>query len=198
MVVTGLDEAGRGALAGPVVAAAYRFHQSGTRVPGLDDCKKLTPKKREEVYLRLTQGEMGVWAVGEASVEEIAELNILVASQMAMRRALEALPPFEGVILVDGLPAKHLGREHMAMVDGDGICPSISAASVVAKISRDRILFEFSKYYPVYGWDRNRGYGTAAHLRALADHGPCPLHRRSFLPVGSPPLPGLEASLGGR
>ena len=185
-------------MAGPVVAAAYRFHRSGTRVPGLDDCKKLTPKKREEVYLRLTGGEMGVWAVGEASVEEIAEFNILVASQMAMRRALEALPPGEGVVLVDGLPAKHLGREHVAVVDGDGICPSIAAASVVAKFSRDRILFEFSRLYPLYGWDRNRGYGTAAHLRALADHGPCPLHRRSFLPVGSPALPGLEASLGGR
>ena len=193
-----MDEAGRGALAGPVVAAAYRFHQSGVRVPGLDDCKKLTPKKREEVYLRLTSGEIGVWAVGEASVEEIAELNILVASQLAMRRALDAMPSAEGVILVDGLPAKHLGKEHVAVVDGDGICPSIAAASVVAKFSRDRILFQFSWSYPVYGWDRNRGYGTAAHLRALAGHGPCPLHRRSFLPVGSPSLPGLEASSGGR
>ena len=197
-MVTGVDEAGRGALAGPVVAAAYRFHQSGTRVPGLDDCKKLTPKKREEVYLRLTSDEIGIWAVGEASVEEIAELNILVASQLAMKRALDAMPSAEGVILVDGLPAKHLGREHVAVVDGDGICPTIAAASVVAKFSRDRILFQFSWSYPVYGWDRNRGYGTAAHLRALADHGPCPLHRRSFLPVGSPSLPGLEASPGGR
>ena len=197
-MVTGLDEAGRGALAGPVVAAAYRFHQSGTRVPGLDDCKKLSPKKREEVYLRLTTGDLGVWAVGEASVEEIAELNILVASQLAMRRALDAMPSVEGVILVDGLPAKHLGKEHVAVVDGDGICPSIAAASVVAKFSRDRILFQFSWSYPLYGWDRNRGYGTAAHLRALADHGPCPLHRRSFLPVGSPSLPGLESSPGSR
>lgn len=185
-------------MAGPVVAAAYRFYQSGTKVDGLDDSKKLTPKRREEIYLRLTGGEIGVWAVGEASVEEINELNILVASQVAMRRALEALPPGEGVVLVDGLPAKHLGQEHVAVVDGDGICPSIAAASVVAKFSRDRILFEFSRSYPIYGWDRNRGYGTAAHLRALADHGPCPLHRRSFLPVGSPSLPGLEASRGSR
>jgi len=185
-------------LAGPVVAAAYRFIQSGVRVSGLDDCKKLTPRRREEVYLRLTSNQVGVWAVGEASVEEIADLNILVASQLAMRRALEALPPVEGVILVDGLPAKHLGREHMAVVNGDGICPSIAAASVVAKFSRDRILFENSKLYPVYGWDRNCGYGTAGHLRALADHGPCPLHRRSFLPVGSPSLPGLETSPRGR
>jgi len=189
-----VDEAGRGALAGPVVAAAYRFHQSGTRIPGLDDSKKLTPKKREEIYLRLTGGEAGVWAVGEASVEEIAERNILVASQLAMRRALDALSPTDGVILVDGLPARHLGREHVAVVDGDGICPSIAAASVIAKFSRDRILFEFSKLYPSYGWDRNRGYGTVAHLRALADHGPCPLHRRAFLPVGSPCLPGMGES----
>ena len=193
-----MDEAGRGALAGPVVAAAFRFHQSGRRVPGLDDCKKLTPKKREEVYLRLTAGEVGLWAVGEASVEEIADLNILVASQLAMRRALDRLPPAEGVNLVDGLPAKHLGREHVAVVNGDGLCPSIAAASVVAKFSRDRILFDFSKLYPMYGWHRNRGYGTADHLRALAAHGPCPLHRRSFLPVGSSSLPGMEASLGGR
>jgi ribonuclease HII len=193
-----VDEAGRGALAGPVVAAAYRFYQSGTKVAGLDDSKKLTPKRREEIYLHLTGGEIGVWAVGEASVEEINQLNILVASQVAMRRALEALPPGEGVVLVDGLPAKHLGQEHVAVVDGDGICPSIAAASVVAKFSRDRILFEFSRSYPIYGWDQNRGYGTAAHLRALADHGPCPLHRRSFLPVGSPSLPGLEASRGSR
>ena len=193
-----MDEAGRGALAGPVVAAAYRFHQSGTLVNGLDDSKRLTPKKREEIYLRLTGGGIGVWAVGEASVEEIDELNILVASQVAMRRALEALPADGGTVLVDGLPAKHLGREHVAVVDGDSICPSIAAASVVAKFSRDRILFEFSRSYPIYGWDRNRGYGTAAHLRALADHGPCPLHRRSFLPVGSPTLSGLEASRGSR
>ena len=192
-----MDEAGRGALAGPVVAAAYRFHQSGTRVLGLDDCKKLTPKKREEIYHRLTGEEVGVWALGEASVEEIATLNILVASQLAMRRALDALPPCPGVILVDGLRAKHLGKEHLAVVKGDGICPSIAAASVVAKFSRDRILFDFSELYPIYGWHRNRGYGTADHLRALAAHGPCPLHRRSFLPVGSPSLPGLEASLGG-
>lgn len=185
-------------MAGPVVAAAYRFHQSGTKIPGLDDCKKLTPKKREEVFRRLTNSGVGVWTLGEASVEEISDLNILVASQVAMRRALDAMPPAEGVILVDGLPAKHLGKVHVAVVDGDGICPTIAAASVVAKFSRDRILFEFSKLYPVYGWDRNRGYGTAAHLRALADHGPCPLHRRSFLPVGSPALPGLEASPGGR
>jgi ribonuclease HII len=184
-------------LAGPVVAAAYRFHKSGTRVPGLDDSKKLTPRKREEIYHRLTGGEVGVWAVGEASVEEIATLNILVASQLAMRRALDALPPDPGIILLDGLKAKHLGKEHVAVVNGDGICPSIAAASVVAKFSRDRILFDFSKLYPIYGWHRNRGYGTADHLRALAAHGPCPLHRRSFLPVGSPALPGLEASLGG-
>ena len=150
-MVTGVDEAGRGALAGPVVAAAYRFHQSGTQVPGLDDCKKLTPKKREEIYLCLTSGEIGVWAVGEASVEEIAELNILVASQLAMRRALDAMPlANEGVILVDGLPAKHLGKKHVAVVDGDGICPSIAAASVVAKFTRDRILFDFSKLYPLW------------------------------------------------
>jgi ribonuclease HII len=108
-----------------------------------------------------------------------------------MARALQALGNWSGPILMDGLPAKHLGREHVAVVGGDGICPSIAAASVVAKVSRDRTLFRFGQSYPVYGFARNCGYGTAEHLRALRDHGPCPIHRRSFLPVGSAPVPRL-------
>lgn len=175
-------------MAGPVVAAAYVFHRTSTPMVGLDDSKKLSPKKREKLYETLVSGEHGRWAVGEASVEEIEEHNILVASQMAMKRALVALGEFEGVILVDGPPAKHLGREHLGVVKGDGLCPSIAAASVVAKVTRDRILFRFSQLYPQYGFATNQGYGTAAHLRALAEHGPCPIHRRSFLPVGSAPL----------
>ncbi|MCX6946828.1 MAG: ribonuclease HII [Verrucomicrobia bacterium] len=190
-VAVGVDEAGRGALAGPVVAAAYLFQPKGVVVPGLDDSKKLTRKKRELLFELLTDGKIGRWGVGEASLEEIEKHNILVASQMAMARALEALGDWSGPILVDGLPAKHLGREHVAVVGGDGICPSIAAASVVAKVSRDRTLFRFGQSYPVYGFARNCGYGTAEHLRALRDHGPCPIHRRSFLPVGSSPVPRL-------
>ena len=186
-----MDEAGRGSLAGAVVAAAYRFHRFGTVVPGLDDSKKLSLKKREELFTLLTQPEIGTWAVGEATIEEIEEHNILVASQMAMGRALDKLGFTDGVILVDGLPAKHLGREHIAVVRGDGICPSIAAASILGKVSRDRNFLHFGQLYPTYGFPKNRGYGTAEHLRALAMVGPCPIHRRSFLPLGSAPMPGL-------
>ena len=193
-----MDEAGRGALAGPVVAAAYRFYQFGTEVPGLDDSKKLSPKKREILFALLTQAKLGKWSVGEASIEEIEKHNILVASQWAMKRALEGLGDHDGVVLVDGTHAKHLGREHVAVVGGDGICPSIAAASIIAKVTRDRILSEFSRLYPAYGFGSHRGYGTRQHLRALADHGPCPIHRRSFLPVGSATLPGLDEHTKGR
>jgi len=188
----GVDEAGRGSLAGPVVAAAYQFHKSGVQLEGLDDSKKLSRKKREGLFERLTDGEIGRWAVGEASLEEIEEHNILVASQIAMARALKGLGDVTGVILVDGLPAKHLGKEHVAVVGGDGICPSIAAASVVAKVSRDRTLLRFDQLYPMYGFSRNCGYGTAEHLKALSIHGPCPLHRRSFLPMGSTTMSRME------
>ena len=188
----GVDEAGRGSLAGPVVAAAYQFHKSGVEIEGLDDSKKISRKKREDLFERLTDGEIGRWAVGEASLEEIEEHNILVASQMAMARALEGLGDVTGVILVDGLPAKHLKKEHVAVVGGDGICPSIAAASVVAKVSRDRTLLQFGQLYPMYGFSKNCGYGTAEHLHALRIHGPCPLHRRSFLPMGSTTMSRME------
>ena len=188
----GVDEAGRGSLAGPVVAAAYQFHKSGVELGGLDDSKKLSRKKREGLFERLTDGEMGRWSVGEASLKEIEEHNILVASQIAMARALKGLGDVTGVILVDGLPAKHLGKEHVAVVGGDGICPSIAAASVVAKVSRDRTLLQFGQLYPMYGFSKNCGYGTAEHLQALRVHGPCPLHRRSFLPMGSTTMSRME------
>ena len=188
----GVDEAGRGSLAGPVVAAAYQFHKSGVELEGLDDSKKLSRKKREDLFERLTDGEIGRWAVGEASLQEIEEHNILVASQIAMARALKGLGDVAGVILVDGLPAKHLGKEHVAVVGGDGICPSIAAASVVAKVSRDRTLLQFGQLYPMYGFSKNCGYGTAEHLQALRVHGPCPLHRRSFLPMGSTTMSRME------
>ena len=188
----GVDEAGRGSLAGPVVAAAYQFHKSGVELEGLDDSKKLSRKKREDLFERLTDGEIGRWAVGEASLQEIEEHNILVASQIAMARALKGLGDVAGVILVDGLPAKHLGKEHVAVVGGDGICPSIAAASVVAKVSRDRTLSQFGQLYPMYGFSKNCGYGTAEHLQALRVHGPCPLHRRSFLPMGSTTMSRME------
>ena len=188
----GVDEAGRGSLAGPVVAAAYQFHKSGVQIEGLDDSKKLSRKKRDALFERLTDGEIGRWAVGEASLQEIEEHNILVASQMAMARALKGLGDVTGVILVDGLPAKHLGKEHLAVVGGDGICPSIAAASVVAKVSRDRTLLQFGQLYPMYGFSKNCGYGTAEHLQALRVHGPCPLHRRSFLPMGSTTMSRME------
>jgi ribonuclease HII len=162
------------------------------QLEGLDDSKKLSRKKREALFERLTDGEIGRWAVGEASLKEIEEHNILVASQIAMARALKGLGDVTGVILVDGLPAKHLGKEHVAVVGGDGICPSIAAASVVAKVSRDRTLLQFGQLYPMYGFSKNCGYGTAEHLQALRVHGSCPLHRRSFLPMGSTTMSRME------
>jgi len=178
-----VDEAGRGALAGPVVAAAYRFHRFGTEVPGLDDSKKLSPKKREILFTLLTQEKLGKWSVGEASIEEIEKNNILVASQWAMKRALEGLGDHGGVVLVDGTPAKHLGREHVAVVGGDGICPSIAAASIIAKVTRDRIMNLYDKIFPQYGFSRHKGYPTEAHRGALKKFGSSFIHRQSFYGV---------------
>lgn len=193
-----MDEAGRGSLAGPVTAAAYRFHKTGTKIPGLDDSKKLSPQKRDSLYQVLTGGDIGQWAVAEATVEEIERHNILVASQIAMKRALDSIGVGDEVILVDGLPAKHLGRKHVAVVRGDSLCPSIAAASILAKVSRDRTLLRFAQLYPYYDFAKNRGYGTPYHYRALALHGPCPIHRRSFLPVGSASVPTVGDDSGGR
>lgn len=188
--LAGVDEAGRGPLAGPVVAAAVSFdwdwleREGETALAGLTDSKKLSPKRREFFFGVLTEGNPAIrWSVGEASVEEIERLNILRATYTAMGRALRGLDPLPEFALVDGLPAEGLPVPHRAIVGGDGASWSIAAASVVAKVTRDRWMEEAEGKWPGYGFARHKGYGTKEHLEALERLGPCPLHRKSFLPA---------------
>ncbi len=187
--VAGVDEAGRGPLAGPVVAAAVLFErnfleaEAEKSLAGLDDSKKL-PAARREFFCALLSGcphaRIGVAA---ASVREIDALNILRATHLAMARAVAQLAPPPDLALVDGLPVKGLPVPHRAIVGGDAASLSIAAASVVAKVTRDRLMVELAAEFPVYGFERHKGYGTKAHLDALRRHGPCPAHRKSFAPV---------------
>jgi len=178
--VAGVDEAGRGPLAGPVVAAAVRL-DPGRIPPGLNDSKKLTAPARARLFdLLMAQAEV---AVAEASVQEIDSLNILRASHLAMARAVDGLGGVE-VALIDGnlIPAG-LSCRAQALVAGDARCLSIAAASIIAKVTRDRIMVDLAQQFPGYGWDRNAGYPTAAHREALLRLGVTPHHRRSFAPV---------------
>ncbi|HEY3414292.1 MAG TPA: ribonuclease HII [Armatimonadota bacterium] len=180
--VAGVDEAGRGPLAGPVVAASVILPE-GFDLDGVNDSKALSSARREALYGSLA--DRVPWAVGIASVEEIDRLNILKATHLAMRRALEALQPRPDFALVDGLAVKGLPIPHLPIVKGDCRCLSIAAASIIAKVTRDRLMRDLHACYPAYGFDRHKGYGTPEHLRALEEHGPCPAHRRSFAPVSS-------------
>jgi len=178
--VAGVDEAGCAPLAGPVVAAAVILDRE--RFPrGIDDSKALTAEKREAIYARLIR--VAAWGVGVASVEEIDRLNIFWARMLAMVRAVEALGVEPAMVLVDGNRCPEWERPSLAIVAGDARCRSIAAASIVAKVTRDRIMFEHAREYPGYGWETNKGYGTPGHQRALEALGPTPLHRRSFAPV---------------
>ena len=178
--VVGVDEAGRGPLAGPVVAAAVILNRR--KVPkGIDDSKKLCARRREDLCgaIRLV-AQVGV---GMASVEEIDHINIFHATMLAMMRAVEALGVAPAMVLVDGNALPKWGHPSTAIVGGDAICLSIAAASIVAKHERDRIMIEHDRAHPGYGWAANKGYGTADHRAALTRLGPTPLHRRSFRPV---------------
>ena len=182
--VAGVDEAGRGPLAGPVVAAAVCF--PGLALPPavrslIDDSKRLSPARREAAYAAIL--ETGMVGTGEASVSEIDRLNILQATMIAMQRAVDALARPPSVVLVDGNRAPVLPMPACPMVGGDGRSLSIAAASVVAKVTRDRIMARLAEDHPGYGWERNAGYGVAAHRAALAALGPTPHHRRTFAPV---------------
>jgi ribonuclease HII len=178
--VCGVDEAGRGPLAGPVVAAAVILDR--TSMPdGLDDSKRLTAARRRALLADLMS--VAMIGVGSASVEEIDQINILNATMLAMRRALEALPVTPMVALVDGNRCPDLPCQARAVVKGDQRCLSIAAASIVAKVHRDAVMADLAATYPAYGWRRNAGYGTAEHLAALRSHGPTSHHRRSFAPV---------------
>ncbi len=182
--VAGVDEAGRGPLAGPVVAAAVCF--PGLDLPPavrslIDDSKKLSAAGREAAYSAIL--EAGTVGMGEAGVAEIDRLNILQATLLAMQRAVAALAAPPAAVLVDGNRAPDLPCPAHPMVGGDGRSLSIAAASIVAKVTRDRIMTRLAAEYPGYGWERNAGYGVAAHRAALAALGPTPHHRRSFAPV---------------
>jgi len=186
--IAGVDEAGRGPLAGPVAAAAVML-PSGYECPGLDDSKKISAAKRERLYARLTEDPAVVWAVATASREEIDRLNILRASHLAMRRAVEAMDPRPEHCLIDGLPVRDFPIPHDAIVKGDGLSLSIAAASIIAKVTRDRMMREIDREFPQFGFAKHQGYGTKEHLEALRIHGPCCHHRRSFQPVAQLALP---------
>lgn len=183
-VYCGVDEAGRGPLAGPVVAAAVILDPA-QRIESLDDSKKLTERRREVLFDEIRERAAG-WAIAEASVAEIDELNILHASMLAMRRAVLDLVE-QGHSMerahIDGNRCPELPLPSRAIVGGDASDPAIAAASILAKVSRDRQIVALDGRYPQYGLARHKGYPTAAHLAALVEHGPTPVHRRSFAPV---------------
>ena len=186
--IAGVDEAGRGPLAGPVAAAAVIL-PPGFCCPGLDDSKKTSAARREALYALLTGDPEIAWAVATADHEEIDRLNILRATHLAMRRAVEALDPTPDHCLIDGLPVGGFPFPHDAIVRGDGLSLSIAAASIIAKVTRDRLMREIDREFPQFGFAKHQGYGTKAHLEALRIHGPCRHHRRSFQPVAQLSLP---------
>jgi ribonuclease HII len=178
--VAGVDEAGCAPLAGPVVAAAVILDRE--KFPrGIDDSKAIPRATREAIYARLYR--VAVIGVGMCSAEEIDTLNIYWARMLAMTRAVDALGVDPAMVLVDGNRCPRWERPSIAIVAGDSKCRSIAAASIVAKVTRDRIMTEYAREWPGYGWERNVGYPTPEHQRALRELGPTPLHRRSFAPV---------------
>jgi ribonuclease HII len=186
--VCGIDEVGRGPLAGPVLAACVHIAPGKYRLPcwkEVRDSKEMTAKRREALYALIA--EHSIWAVGEAAPEEIDSLNIHHATLLAMSRAYDTMRARSGLeiahALVDGLFAPKIACACEPVVKGDGISVSIAAASIIAKVTRDRMMGELHLRHPHYGWDTNAGYGTEAHLQALKTHGVTPHHRRSFAPV---------------
>ena len=180
-LVCGVDEAGRGPLAGPVVAAAVILDPNQP-IAGLNDSKKLSVKRREALAIEIRAKALA-WAVAEASVEEIDRINILQASMLAMRRAVESLAVQPSRALVDGNRCPELSCPVEAVVGGDGLVASIAAASILAKTVRDAEMMMLHATYPMYGFDRHMGYPTAVHVAALKEYGVSPVHRRSFGPV---------------
>lgn len=180
-VVCGTDEAGRGPLCGPVVAAAVVLPE-GLILEGLDDSKKLTEKKREKLYHIIMENALA-YGIAQASPEEIDEYNILAASLLAMRRAVEQVKQtvIPGVVLIDGNRQTDFGVPSVTVVHGDAVSPSIAAASVLAKVTRDRIMTALAAEYPGYGLEKHKGYPTAEHMLAVYELGPAPIYRRSFL-----------------
>ena len=184
-MIVGVDEAGRGPLAGPVVAAAVVL--SDGDIEGLDDSKKLTAKRRAELETQIKA--RCHWAIGLADVGEIDSINILQATLLAMTRAVDALGIEPAIVMVDGNRLPKWRYPAQAVIGGDAIHPCISAASIIAKEHRDRLMRAYDAVHPGYGWASNKGYGSAGHLEALRRFGPTPLHRRSFSPVAQLILP---------
>lgn len=187
--MAGVDEAGRGPLAGPVVAAAVIFSPElvlaglPPELEGLNDSKQLTPAQRDRFFAVMTSRPDIEFAVAEAGPAKIDELNILQATHAAMREAIAALALPPDQLLVDGLPVRTLPGPQLALIKGDSLSFSIAAASVLAKVTRDRAMAKIDQIYPGYGFLRHKGYPTPEHLAALRRLGPCPVHRRSFAPV---------------
>lgn len=183
-LIAGIDEAGRGPLAGPVSAGAVILPE-GFSHTWLNDSKKLSEKRREALYAELTERGDVIWALSFVDTEEIETTNILRATHMAMARAAEALSSRPDFCLIDGLPVPSFPILSEGIVKGDGKSLSIAAASIIAKVSRDRLMLEYAEQYPEYGFDRHKGYGTKLHMDALRKHGPCPIHRKTFAPVAN-------------
>ncbi|RNC63118.1 MAG: Ribonuclease HII [Candidatus Dichloromethanomonas elyunquensis] len=180
-LVAGIDEAGRGPLAGPVIASACILPEK-FNLPGLNDSKKLTEKKREDLAYRIKEQAVA-FSLGSATSKEIDLLNILKATLLAMKRALENLQPTPDYILIDGRDNLNTPILHKTMVGGDGLCACIAAASILAKVARDELMCEMNEIYPEYCFDRHKGYGTRLHLDTIYQFGPCPIHRQSFSPI---------------
>lgn len=177
--VCGVDEAGRGPLAGPVCAAAVILPR-GLEIPGLNDSKKLTEKKRDALYGVITEQALA-YGIAFATVEEIEQLNILNATFLAMNRAIAALEIRPALALIDGNRNSGIELPSRCIIGGDGKCASIAAASILAKVTRDRYMYEMAEKYPQYGFDQHKGYGTKAHYAAIREYGPSEIHRLSFL-----------------
>jgi ribonuclease HII len=186
-LIAGVDEVGRGPLAGPVVAAAVIL-PPGTLVPGADDSKALTPERREEVYRQILRVALACsW--GLVHPKTIDRINILEASRLAMRRAIAALEPRPETAVIDGWSLPRLRLKQVAIPAADATSLSVACASILAKVRRDRIMVRQSRLFPEYDFAANKGYGTPAHMEVLDRIGPCPLHRRSFMPVAQMRLP---------
>ena len=180
-MIAGVDEVGRGPLAGPVVTAAVIL-PAKYDLPGLNDSKKLTAKKREILIIGIKEQAIA-WSLGEASIQEIDEINILHATMLAMQRAVAGLSTRPSEVLVDGNRTPEFGVPARAIVGGDGKEACISAASIIAKVTRDKLMADYAQEYPHYGWQRNSGYPTPQHLAALQEFGITKYHRRSYAPV---------------
>ena len=178
-MISGVDEAGRGPLAGPVYAAAVILPKN-IKIDGLNDSKKLSEKKREELF-GVIQDLAVDYGIASASQEEIDEMNILNAVYLAMNRAVSRMNTVPDLLLIDGNRDKGIEGPSRCVVKGDATCACIAAASILAKVSRDRFMYEMAERFPQYGFDQHKGYGTAMHYEKLREFGPCELHRRSFL-----------------